>query len=135
MRIVIDTNLYVSALINVNFRRRLDMLLLNDALDILLNDTLLAELHEVINRPKFRRYVSPVQIEEFMELLFERAILIEIRSSVLISPDPKDDFLLALCRDGQANYLLTGNKLDLLALRQFENTQILTLTEFLDLSS
>lgn len=135
MRIIIDTNLYVSALINVNSRWRLDILLLNDALDILLNDTLLAELHEVINRPKFRRYVSPVQIEEFMELLFERAILIETTSSVLISPDPKDDFLLALCRDGQANYLLTGNKLDLLALRQFENTQILTLTEFLDLSS
>jgi len=135
MKIVIDTNLYVSALINVNSRWRLDMLLLNDTLDILLDDTLLAELHGVINRPKFRRYVSPVQIEEFMKLLFERAILIETTSSVLISPDPKDDFLLALCRDGQADYLLTGNKLDLLALRQFENTQILTLTEFLDLSS
>ncbi|MBC7570522.1 MAG: hypothetical protein H7319_12405 [Spirosoma sp.] len=70
-----------------------------------------------------------------MKLLFERAILIETTSSVLISPDPKDDFLLALCRDDQADYLLMGNKLDLLALRQFENTQILTLTEFLDLSS
>ncbi|MBC7570521.1 MAG: putative toxin-antitoxin system toxin component, PIN family [Spirosoma sp.] len=59
MKIVIDTNLYVSALINVNSRWRLDMLLLNDTLDILLDDTLLAELHEVINRPKFRRNVSP----------------------------------------------------------------------------
>lgn len=43
MRIVIDTNLYVSALINANSRHRLNILLLNDALDILLDDTLLAE--------------------------------------------------------------------------------------------
>lgn len=96
MRIVIDTNLYVSALINANSRQRLDMLLLNNTLIILLDDTLLAELHEVINRPKFRRYVSPIQIEEFMNLLLERTILIDTVSSVQISPDPKDDFLLSL---------------------------------------
>ena len=133
MRIIIDTNLYVSALTNDNSRQWLDALLLNSALILLINDTLLSELDAVMHRPKFRRYVSPAQIDQLMNLLLERATLIETVSKVQVSPDPKDDFLLALCRDGQADYLLTGNKLDLLALRQFDSTQIMTLTEFLTL--
>lgn len=131
MRLVIDTNLYVSALINSNSRQRLDRVLLDPEYTILLNDTLLAELDEVIHRPKFLRYLSPTQIDQFMNLLLERSTLVHTVSVVQISPDPKDDFLLALCRDGQADYLLTGNKIDLLALNQFEKTRITTLTAFL----
>lgn len=134
MRIVIDTNLYVSALINENSRQKLDALLLNPTLTILLDDALLAELNNVIHRPKFRRYVSPVQIEQFVHFLLERVTHVGTTSTVRASPDPKDNFLLALCRDGQSDFLLTGNKIDLLALHRFENTQILTISEFLTLS-
>ncbi|WP_373512452.1 putative toxin-antitoxin system toxin component, PIN family [Persicitalea sp.] len=133
MRIVIDTNLYVSAIINENSRRRLNEVLLNPALSILLDTALLNELNEVIHLPKFSRYVSPLQIEQFMNLLFERATIAETTSIVRASPDPKDDYLLALCRDSQADYLLTGHKLDLLALGQFEKTRIVTLSQFLAL--
>lgn len=133
MKLVIDTNLYVSALINANSRQRLDTILRNPNYTVLLNDTLLAELDEVIQRPKFQRYLTPIQIDRFMNLLLERTLRIPIVSVVQASPDPKDDFLLALCRDGQADYLLTGNKIDLLDLKQFDMTQILTLTEFLNL--
>ena len=69
-----------------------------------------------------------------MDLLFQRATMVETSSVVQASPHTKDDYLLALCRDSQADYLLNGNKLALLALRQFEYTQIVTLTEFLALS-
>ncbi|MBC8152715.1 MAG: putative toxin-antitoxin system toxin component, PIN family [Bacteroidetes bacterium] len=58
MRIVIDTNLYISALINEHSRQKLDVLLLNPTLAILLDDALLAELNDVIHRPKFRRFKS-----------------------------------------------------------------------------
>jgi len=106
---------------------------LNSALSILLDNALLDELNEVIHRPKFSSYVSPLQIEQFMDLLFERATMVETSSVVQASPHTKDDYLLALCRDSQADYLLTGNKLDLLALGQFEQTQIVTLSQFLAL--
>jgi hypothetical protein len=39
--------------------------------------------------------------------------------------------LLALAKDSKATFLITGDK-DLLVLKQFENTSIITLTEFLD---
>jgi predicted nucleic acid-binding protein len=54
-------------------------------------------------------------------------------STVRCSPDPKGDFLLALCQDSFSEYLITGNKLDLLDLKQFGKTEIVSLTQFLNL--
>ena len=133
IRIVIDTNLFVSALINANSRIQLNLILENELLEILLDKTLFGEIYEVINRPKFSKYVSQDQISDFLELLVERSSFVETNAKVKFSPDPKDDFLLALCKDGQADYLLTGNKIDLLDLKHFGQTKILSLKDFLDL--
>jgi uncharacterized protein len=133
MRVVIDTNLFISAAINAHSRQRLDAVLLNTSLTILLDTTLLAEIYEVIHRPKFRRYITEDQADTFLALLTDRCTFVQTTSTIKASPDPKDDFLLALCLDNQADYLLTGNKLDLLALKTFGNTRIVTLTEFLTL--
>ncbi|MEO6684711.1 MAG: putative toxin-antitoxin system toxin component, PIN family [Dyadobacter sp.] len=133
-KIVIDTNLYVSALINSNSRKRLDVITENYSFEILLDISLLKELHEVCSRPKFSRYVSTEQTQLFLEIINERSTLIETTSVFKFSPDPKDDFLLALCHDGKADYLLTGNKIDLLDLKQFGKTSILSLTDFLNLN-
>ena len=135
MRIVIDTNLYISALINDNSRKRLDIVLANKAFDVLVSDALLQELIEVANRSRFRKYVSVLQTETFIQLMMERATFIETVSEVKFSPDPKDDFLLVLCLDGEADYLLTGNKIDLLDLKNFHKTQIITLSTFLAIYS
>ena len=133
MRIVIDTNLFISAAINAHSRQRLDAVLLNTSLTILLDTTLLAEINEVIHRSKFSQYVTDNQADSFLALLIERCTFVQTTSIIKASPDPKDNFLLALCLDNQPDYLLTGNKLDLLALKTFGNTQIVTLTEFLAL--
>ncbi|GHB87737.1 putative toxin-antitoxin system toxin component, PIN family [Persicitalea jodogahamensis] len=133
MKVVIDTNLFVSAAINANSRQRLELALYNDALSILLDEALLSEFVEVINRPKFRRYISANQIIAFIDLIERRSTFVTTTSTVDASPDPKDNFLLALCMDNQADFLLTGNKRDLLDLKQFGKTKILTLTDFLKL--
>ena len=131
MRVVIDTNLFVSALINHNSRQRLNLVLEKMAIQLLSDDALMAEIYEVINRPKFKKYVTQFEIDEFYKLIQERTSRIETHSIVLVSPDPKDDFLLVICLDGDADYLLTGNKIDLPDLIQFHETKIITLTEFL----
>ena len=46
--------------------------------------------------------------------------------------DVKDNYLLALSKDADADYLITGDK-DLLVLKQFENTLIVTLPQFLEI--
>ena len=67
-----------------------------------------------------------------MLLLFEPFIdLIEVQSVITFCRDPKDNFLLALAKDGKADYLLTGDK-DLLILTKFGKTKIKTITTFID---
>jgi predicted nucleic acid-binding protein len=46
------------------------------------------------------------------------------------SPDPTDDFLLAMCEAGKADYLVTGDKSDLLTLARHRTTRIVSAREF-----
>lgn len=64
-----------------------------------------------------------------MDILVARGDLIAVRTEIKICRDPKDDFILSLCKDGNADYLITGDK-DLLVLNPFENTKIMTITDF-----
>lgn len=57
--------------------------------------------------------------------------LIEVESIVTICRDPKDNFLLALAKDGKADYLITGDN-DLLVLNKFGKTKIITITNLIE---
>ena len=51
-------------------------------------------------------------------------------SNVNLCRDEKDDFLLALAQDGNADFLITGDK-DLLEIEKFGETTILTISDYL----
>jgi len=65
-----------------------------------------------------------------IEFLRGIGLLIEIQSRVFICRDAKDNYLLALARDSQADYLISGDG-DLLILKNFEGTEILTYQDFI----
>src|SRR5690606_24297879 len=90
---------------------------------------LLSELLEVAQRPKFKGLITPVLLTELLCLLEQKAEFVQVISTVDLCRDKKDNFLLALCKDGQADVLITGDA-DLLLLHPFENTQILKWSEF-----
>jgi predicted nucleic acid-binding protein len=53
---------------------------------------------------------------------------------VTASPDPDDNYLLATASAGSADFLITGDKRDLLPLARFDGTKIVTVREFLVLT-
>jgi uncharacterized protein len=55
---------------------------------------------------------------------------VEVKENVTICRDPKDNFLLALAQTSKATHLITGDK-DLLSLKSFGKTKILTIAAFL----
>jgi len=128
-RLIIDTNLWISFLITKDYNK-LDRVLSDKTTTLLYNQQLIDEFIEVAQRPKFKAYFSPEDLYELLLGVSQRAYFIEVSSAVNICRDPKDNFLLALAKDGKATHLLTGDQ-DLLVLRRFGKTKILTLNEYL----
>ncbi|WP_295655646.1 putative toxin-antitoxin system toxin component, PIN family [uncultured Mucilaginibacter sp.] len=129
IRIIIDTNLWVSFLLRKDLSQ-IDSLLVQKRATIIFSDELLAELLDVVYRPKFKKFFSNDNIDLVLSLINEVAKFIEVKSSVSICRDIKDNFLLALAIDGHVDYLLTGDK-DLLELKTIEKTQILSISDYL----
>jgi len=128
-RIIIDTNLWISFLITKNFTK-LDEIVFSKKCVLVFSQELLEEFLTVAKRPKFRRFFTSSDIEEIIETIQEYAEFIEVTSKTKVCRDPKDNFLLSLSIDGNADFLLTGDS-DLLILTKFHKTAIVTISDFL----
>ena len=130
MRIILDTNLWISYLINKRLSQ-IDELIFDDRLTILFSEESLQEFIEVTNRLKFEKYFSKEDVINLLLLFDFYGELVEIKSNIEICRDPKDNFLLNLAVDGNADYLITGDK-DLLEIGKIDQTSILTFNEFVE---
>lgn len=126
-RLILDTNLWISYLIS-NRLINLDGFLEQGKVRLLFSEELLQEFMEVARRPKFSKYFSVADISQLLDAFDYFGELVEVTSEVNICRDPKDNFLLALAKDGQADYLITGDN-DLLELKQFELTKIVAFSD------
>lgn len=130
LKLIIDTNLWISFIIS-NKQNLLDSLLFAEEARILFSTELFSEIQQTIAKPRLKKYFSTNALEEMLKAFEPFIDLIEVSSIVTICRDPKDNFLLALAKDGKADYLLTGDK-DLLELEKFGKTKIEKLTAFID---
>lgn len=124
IRIVVDTNIWISFLIGKSLAGLSDEII-NNRVCILFSNNLFHELIEVLSRPKFKKYFSELAIENLISLLYEKIELVEITSNFNDCRDAKDNFLLDLSVSGHANYLITGDS-DLLILNPFHGVEIIS---------
>jgi len=128
IKVIIDTNLWISFLISWEFEQ-LDFLFSSGKILLLFSNRLLSEFLRVASREKFRKFFSTSEIDELSAKLKRVAKMIETKSILTLCRDPKDNFLLELAVDGKADYIVTGDK-DLLELKTIGITQIVTIKEF-----
>lgn len=131
MKLVIDTNLWVSALLSKKTRDQLFKIIRNEEYEILTHPQLLNELEEVLKRPKIQKYVRQELVTDLLSLLQFRLNFVEFHSVLKVCRDEEDNYLLALALDNQADFLLTGDK-DLLVLHPFREISIVSLTDFVE---
>jgi uncharacterized protein len=127
-KIIIDTNLWISYLISKGFKR-LDKLIYSDKARLVFSQELIDEFIEVAKRPKFKEYFSSDDIMKLLELFDTYGEHVKVSSDIKVCRDIKDNFLLSLSVDSQADFLITGDN-DLLEIKNFGNTNILTITDF-----
>lgn len=133
LRLVIDTNLWISFIISKKFNQ-LEPILLTKNTRILFSRELVQELEATITKPKLQKYFSPNALDEMLDVFDSYIDFITVKSKVQVCRDPKDDFLLSLAKDGKANYLVTGDN-DLLEIGKFGETEIIKITDFIKKNS
>lgn len=133
MRLVIDTNDFIRALIGKKHREKLSIVLNHPSVEIFWDEDLIVEIREVGYREKFRKQVSVEEVDIFIEVINKRLTFIQTTSIFFDSPDPDDNYLLSLAHDSKSDYLITGDKRDLLALSPFRGILIIRLYELIEI--
>jgi uncharacterized protein len=124
IKVVLDTNTIVSALL---FPQSITRLAFNKVINdcqIVASTQTLAEVEEVIMRRKFDKYEPKNERRVFVEEIHKRAIFIEPTETITDCRDPKDNKFLELAVAANADFIVTGD-LDLLILNPFRTISIL----------
>ena len=126
-KVILDTNLWISFLISKNFSF-LDNYVENGKVKLIFPEELFSEFLTVAERPKFKKFFTPKDIKKLISFVDQFGVLYQVVSDIKESRDNKDNFLLNLAIDSNADFLVTGDS-DLLDLKSIRNTKILTIKE------
>lgn len=87
----------------------------------------------VASRPKFKKIITQDDLIAILEIIEREAEFLDVTSQVDMCRDKKDNFLLSLAIDSDADFLITGDE-DLLELKSIGSTKIISMKEFTNLS-
>ncbi|MGK7956839.1 MAG: putative toxin-antitoxin system toxin component, PIN family [Crocosphaera sp.] len=131
-RVVIDTNVFISALLNPKGTPRNVIDLAINQYVILQSETTYEELNTRLSKKKFDKYLSQEDRFSFLSSLRKKSLFVKISEKVTICSDADDNKFLELAVSGRAKYLITGDN-DLLEINNYQNLPIITPIHFLDL--
>ncbi len=114
MRVVLDANIWVSAAIRTGPAHRIVQAWLagSAGFDVVICPALIEELEEVLTqRPRLRKWIALDVAEHFVETVRVLADIVSDPAVVeAITRDVDDDYLVALGREREADYIVTGDK-------------------------
>ena len=134
MKVILDTNIWISFLLGkrLNVLREIFSM---EKVEIFVSDQLLSEIRDVVSRPKFNGKIGLDTVLKLFELISAKCKFIndypDIETAIR---DTKDLYLLSMAEYIPADYLVTGDN-DLLVLRNYKETRIITFAEFINIVS
>lgn len=127
MRVILDTNVYVSAFrFNKKLLELMERCLLDSNIELIASTAIFSELITVLAK-KFGQ--SEVEIARVKQL-FRRVSLVEPRQSLRVVRDPEDDKFIEAAVSAKAHYIISGDN-DLLAIKFYGDTKIITPAELM----
>ena len=130
MRVVIDTNVIVSGILNPHGSPgRIVNLLLSEGLTALYDDRILSEYREVLPRPAFG--FSRADVMVFLDFVESTGEHVSAEPLALTLPDPNDLPFLEVATSGGADALITGNIKHFKPRRGQHSVLVTTPTDFL----
>ena len=132
MRVVLDTNVLIGALITSGTPpNALYRAWLRDEFDLVTSAAQIAEIADVVSRPRLEKFIDANEAADILDYLGLRAIILDDPPGVHLSPDPRDNPILAAAIAGNADLIVSGDKKHMLALAEIEGIPIVTAREAL----
>jgi uncharacterized protein len=130
-KIVIDTNVIVSSLIQKGFPNLIIReLFLEQKFQLCISDELLAEYYEVLSRAKFSKFQDFFSRAEALLVDIEtRAKKYTPNITLNIISDDDDNMILELADECKADFIITGNTNDF-TISNYKNTKVVTPREY-----
>ena len=127
-RIVIDTSVFIRAVLFRGPTSRLVSLWQKGTISVLMSSAILKEYARALAYPKFK--LTRTEIRGIIEQeLLPYVSPVKVKSTLhVITQDPSDDKFLELAQEGKADYILSGDK-HLLDLKTFHGIKIITPNE------
>ncbi len=131
LRVVIDTNVLISAFVGHGKPRRLVLELLEQH-EVVTSSPLFAELMDVLSRKRFSE-TDEREARSLVSIISRKASIVTIKRSLKVVPeDPDDDIVLSTAYEGRASHIVSGDR-HLLNLGRFRGVRIVTVNEMLEL--
>jgi uncharacterized protein len=124
MRLVVDTNIFVSAALKDSSWPGTVVRWIEESGGFLKTSVTEGQVIEVLQRPYFASKLPPAYLDR-VRLIFSKAELVTITERIAVCRDPTDDKFLELAVNGRADMIVTGD-LDLLVLNPFAGIPIIT---------
>ena len=130
MRVVLDTNILIGALITKGTPPdRLHRTWLRGEIELVTSTAQIAELADVLSRPRLQKFLDADEVAAIVENIGARALILEEPQAVNLSPDPKDNPILAAAIAGKADLVVSGDKKHMLALGKVDGIPVTTARE------
>jgi len=132
MRVILDTNILVSALITPDgVTQKLYRAWRTGRFHLLTCSEQLTEFRRVTRYPRVRSYIRPAEAGTLLNELRRLAIIIDNLPQIDVVSDASDNFLLGLALAGKADYLVTGDHSHLLGMPRYAGTRIVTVRKMI----
>lgn len=134
MKAVLDTGIFISALISSEGvpYKAVD-LWIDKRFDLITSKYQTEELRRVSRYPQVAPKVVPYMVGAIVNRLRKYATVLDELPEVDYSPDPKDNPILATAIAGEVQYIVSGDKRDMLDLEKVAGIPILTARDFVNL--
>ena len=131
MKIVIDTNIFISSFFWGGNPKEVFERVVNGLDELIITDEILHEIAVVMSSSKFSLEKS--EIDDYVKIIerFSRKIK-SVNKLVFSSRDPDDDKILKCAISGDVDFIITGDK-DLLVIKEYETIKIMKPKDYLEL--
>jgi hypothetical protein len=132
MRLVLDTNVVISAMLWHGAPNKLLRAGLEGNVRFFTSSPLLAELYDVLSRPKMKRQIVKTRcsVPQLIDNYSASATRVEPFRIPPIAPDPDDDVVIGTALAAKADFIVTGDRA-LRSVAQYQGIRIVSVAEAL----